>query len=1102
MIAELKSHFDFYVVTRDRDATDTEPYPEVQVDRWNGVAGARVFYCSSVNKGLLQRIVAEVQPELILLNSFHEKLTRLMLLLRRSNGLGNIPVIVAPRGEFSPGALAIKRWKKASYRLLTQSIGLYDDLRWQVTSAREKEDFLQTRPARRIDPACVYVTHNISDAAPSTRPHPPKSSGAVDLVFISRISLKKNLHFLLDALRDMNGKVQLTIFGPVADSDVAYWNRCKKLLPSLPENVTIQYKGPLDHAGVADQLHKHHFFVLPTKGENFCHAAVESFVNGTPVVISDETPWTGLAQARAGFDLPLADRGQWVRALQHCCDMDQQQYDSFLKGAREYRKQFSARHAVQEYLTMFDSALSLRPQEGPVKNSPGAVTYTDTSSAARGKLASDGKVTGIQSTAARASIALKALKTLGPGWAFQRGRVALETKLGVVERKTPLQSWDDLSLIDLLKKGVPNNTDTYPEWRRKNTPPFFFDSIQSQRMQQIVGKDSVRVADRIVRGELPFFGYTQDFGWPVQWQKSPIDHSVPSGGHWSRINEFDSGDIKFVWEASRFGWSFALARAFSKTLDARYAEAFWELLENWMIQNPPQWGVNWKCGQEASFRVMALCFAFYIFRECESTSAERIACVLRMIGAHARRISAYTSYARSQKNNHAISEGVGLWTIGLLFPELSGAERWKADGRRLVESEARRQIYSDGSYIQHSMNYHRVMLHDLAWALRLGECHGEKLDDDIYERFARGTTFLRALTDPDTGSAPNIGANDGALVLPLSDCAYPDMRPVLQSCHFIAAKERLFPPGPWDEEMAWLSGISSLGSEQAAAAHPAEVTANIGGYFTLRSDNSWLVLRATTYRDRPSHADQLHLDLWWRGHNVLLDSGTYSYNATESFHHAFASTRYHNTVTVDDSDQMSRLSRFLWADWANATVRRIATRTHGDRGLVGEHDGYKRAGVTHCRAVVEAGPDSWVIVDDLIGEGHHKLSLHWLAADAPFTVVSEGAVTLTFDSGDLNLAAVSNCPATFDIVRAGERIVGDDRARPDNARGWHSRYYGRMDPALSFAMVTQAQLPVRFITVISAGTTPEFEIDPSLLLVSIGSKRIELTAPGVSPIFA
>ena len=118
----------------------------------------------------------------------------------------------------------------------------------------------------------------------------------------------KNLHFLLELLRDIRGQVQLNLFGPVAESDVAYWARCKALLAQLPANIMVEYQGSLDHSAVPQALREHHFFVLPTRGENFCHAAVESFVNGTPVILSDETPWINLSEVHAGFDISLNDR--------------------------------------------------------------------------------------------------------------------------------------------------------------------------------------------------------------------------------------------------------------------------------------------------------------------------------------------------------------------------------------------------------------------------------------------------------------------------------------------------------------------------------------------------------------------------------------------------------------------------------------------------------------------------------------------------------------------------------------------------------------------------------------------------------------------------
>jgi glycosyltransferase involved in cell wall biosynthesis len=358
MIAHFSPYFDFYVITRDRDATDIETYPGVIPNKWHRVGAARVLYCSSVGPAILRNAFRDVRPDAINLNSFQDTFTRIAVRLRHAGTFGNTPVLLAPRGEFSPEAMAIKRWKKILYRYSSRFLGLHENLFWQVSTPRERQDLLSAAPARRLDPDSIYITRNISDAIPSTASHAKKKSGSVRLTFIARMSEMKNLHFLLEILQEVRGIVQLNLFGPVASSDVVYWSRCKELLAGLPGNITAEYHGALDHSAVPQVLHDHHFFVLPTRGENFCHAAVESFVNGTPVILSDATPWLNLTALRAGFDIPLNDRRQWVLALQKCVDMDQQTYSVYLNGANEYGKQFSAEEAVKEHLAMFQAAFA------------------------------------------------------------------------------------------------------------------------------------------------------------------------------------------------------------------------------------------------------------------------------------------------------------------------------------------------------------------------------------------------------------------------------------------------------------------------------------------------------------------------------------------------------------------------------------------------------------------------------------------------------------------------------------------------------------------------------------------------------------------------
>ncbi|HEV2484090.1 MAG TPA: glycosyltransferase [Terracidiphilus sp.] len=359
VVAHLSDRFDFYVVTRDRDVADAQRYPQVTADRWCEVGNAQVLYCSSIGPSILCRAFREAQPDLVYLNSFQDAFTRLMVTLRRVGKFGDTPMLLAPRGEFASAAMRIKRPKKTLYRHASRLLGFHENLSWHATNASEKRDVLEIAPARRLIPDSVYVARNISESLALSAPHVKKEPGSVKFAVVARMSEMKNLGFLMEILSGIRGRVELNLFGPVGMPDVRYWKGCMSQIEKLPENVKVKYEGPVDNSLVPQVLHDHHFFVLPTKGENFCHAAVESFVNGTPAVISDQTPWIELSKAHAGFDIPLDDRARWTTALQACIDMDQTAYASYLNGAEKFGRQFSNEAAVSEHVAMFEAAMKV-----------------------------------------------------------------------------------------------------------------------------------------------------------------------------------------------------------------------------------------------------------------------------------------------------------------------------------------------------------------------------------------------------------------------------------------------------------------------------------------------------------------------------------------------------------------------------------------------------------------------------------------------------------------------------------------------------------------------------------------------------------------------
>ncbi len=577
----------------------------------------------------------------------------------------------------------------------------------------------------------------------------------------------------------------------------------------------------------------------------------------------------------------------------------------------------------------------------------------------------------------------------GTPWLAFRATYSLRLRSGAMRRATPPAAWNGLPLAASLANPGLADPQAYLAYRREAAPRFFFDPMARAHYQPYFARwdndaDSAvaREAEELTAGRLRYFEHTVlDVGYPPQWNRNAqTGQSAPADRHWSQISDFGFGDIKFIWEPSRFGFAFTLVRAYWRSGDERYAQAFWRLVEDWREHNPPNVGPQWKCGQETSFRVLAWCFGLNGFLHSPAMTPARAAALAQMIAVSGGRIAANLDFALSQRNNHGISEALGLWTIGALFPELKLAERWAEQGREALEAQGRELIYDDGAFSQHSVNYQRVMLHDYLWALRLGDVLNRPFSAVLRERVARSAELLYQLQDIDSGEVPYFGQNDGAVVLPLNSCDYRDFRPVVTALTYLATGKHRYAAGPWDEDLLWLFGPDALDAPSEAGAQ-SDLSAPQGGCYTLRSPSGFAFMRCGSFRHRPSQADLLHVDLWWRGQAIALDAGTYSYNAPAPWDNVLAGSAFHNSVTVDGEDQMKRAGRFLWLPWAQGWVRQQARSAGGALAYwEGEHDGYCRlkAPVVHRRSVVRLGSDHWLVVDALSSTSVHRYRLHWL----------------------------------------------------------------------------------------------------------------------------
>jgi glycosyltransferase involved in cell wall biosynthesis len=325
-VSRLAPGADFYVVTRDHDA-DGSKYRDVGVGHWTEGAAGRVLYAARLTPALLQRCVVDTACDVIWLNSFFSRASIGVLAYRRMGRI-RAPVLLAPRGEFSPGALALKRRRKAIAMRFLRWTGCLRSVHWLASADVERHDITRAIGAQPI----TCVPESVAEVPAADERWPAKSPRRLRAVFAARIAPNKNLLFLLEVLARCEGDIQLDIIGPLEDP--GYWARCRALMQRLPATVRVEYAGEATHRDLQRRLSDYDVMILPTLGENFGHIIVEAWAAGCPVLVSDRTPWRQLSAHGLGWDVSL-DYESWTSAIGACLDMSPEAHLAMRRRVRE-----------------------------------------------------------------------------------------------------------------------------------------------------------------------------------------------------------------------------------------------------------------------------------------------------------------------------------------------------------------------------------------------------------------------------------------------------------------------------------------------------------------------------------------------------------------------------------------------------------------------------------------------------------------------------------------------------------------------------------------------------------------------------------------------
>lgn len=342
----LSKTYDINILTQNIDINSVIEY-DVETDYWINMNGFKVKYLKPVNFNIYEceEIIKEINPEILYLNGLFSKITYTFLFKKIFKNYKS-KIIVSPRGELDPGALNIKYLKKKIFLFVLKQL-ISEEIIFHATSSKEK-NYIKNYFSNTI-----IVAHNIPKIIDIKPKREIKKKYITNLVFISRISPKKNLLYAIKILKGLvvDGSINFDVIGPIEDKQ--YWELIMKSAKKLPRNITFNYIGEIKNDELALKTTKYHYFLFPTKAENYGHVIYECLSYGIPVIISDRTPWNEISSSGV-FVSNLNNINRFRGKIQKLHSLDQKAFEKISHNAYNYAKsKFNKKEYLLNYKKLF-----------------------------------------------------------------------------------------------------------------------------------------------------------------------------------------------------------------------------------------------------------------------------------------------------------------------------------------------------------------------------------------------------------------------------------------------------------------------------------------------------------------------------------------------------------------------------------------------------------------------------------------------------------------------------------------------------------------------------------------------------------------------------
>lgn len=473
----------------------------------------------------------------------------------------------------------------------------------------------------------------------------------------------------------------------------------------------------------------------------------------------------------------------------------------------------------------------------------------------------------------------------------------------------------------------------------------------------------------------------------IDWHSDPkSSHHWPPDTWQGAITYGVAGEeVLLPWTLSRMQHLPYLARCWAASTDNAQKDALLAEFQNQILDfsaaNPPRWGVNWASPMDVSIRAINWLVAYDILT---AGGADFTAPFKEMFQAslldHARYIYQFREWHPVLRNNHYLSDLVGLLFIAAHLPPSPLTRRWLAFSAKAFRQEFFRQFHPDGSNVEASTCYHmlssELVLLGLGVLLSLPLAERQTLQKAlqsdasdtlfpkaIFERLSKLRQFMGDTLSPEE-IALQIGDNDSSRILKLQATFWAGTSSERSSRDFQALRgqmdtlidnfahwNRLSNPESQESPLAALIRAGVESESQPAPLPSGWATYPGLGLYFYRNERYRLSVRCGPVGQfgigGHAHNDQLSITLHIQGQPVIVDPGSYCYTSDPQARMRFRSTASHNTLATAGREQniISPPEKMIFKmhDRTQASGRLTSLQT-----FTGQHLGY---GSPHTRTI-------------------------------------------------------------------------------------------------------------------------------------------------------